>query len=104
MSAAALMTWLGEHMPEVQKKARSFPGSGGFHSYMTELTGVMCLGDHDYACAMYLIELQRRYPTGIATPGPRKPAPQLPPEIWNPNKVDAGRAWAAVVALSRGQG
>lgn len=35
-------------------------------------------------------------------PGPRKPAPQLPPEIWNPNKVDAGRAWAAVVAMCGG--
>lgn len=45
---------------------------------------------------------KRAADASAATPGPRKPAPQIPPEIWNPTKVDAGRAWAAVVAMCGG--
>lgn len=33
-----------------------------------------------------------------------KPAPQLPPEVWQSQAADADRAWAAVVAMCGGTG
>lgn len=99
MSAAALMDWLGQHMPQVQKEARSFPGYSGFHEYMQLLTGVNGCDGHDAMCAAYLAALQAKHPTA-----PRKPLPQIPPPVWDARPVTADGAWAAVVALSRGQG
>lgn len=96
MSAAALMDWLGQHMPQVQKEARSFPGYGGFHEYMQELTGVNGCDSHDAMCAAYLAALQAKHP------GPRKPTPQIPPPVWDTRKVTADGAWAAVVAMCGG--
>lgn len=97
MSATALMDWLGEHMPEVRAKARTILSYTEFHSYMQALTGVNGCDGHDAMCAAYLQALQAKH-----VAAPRKPAPQVPFEVWNPNKVDAGRAWAAVVAMCGG--
>jgi hypothetical protein len=61
--AAALMTWLGLHMPDVQKKARGFSGHGAFTEYMEALTGVTAnrFDSHDEQCEGYLAALKRKY-------------------------------------------
>ena len=39
---------------------------------------------------------------GQVIPGPRKPVPALPVEVYSSKQFDKDAAWAAVVALSRG--
>lgn len=51
--------------------------------------------------------LNRKLPGEVPAPitsGPRKPVPQVPAEVWNDKPVDADKAWAAVVAMSKGEG
>lgn len=99
MSATALMDWLGQNMPEEQRTARAFSCPTDFHAYMISLSGVFSLfSSHDERCAAYLKALQAKHPTV------RKPAPQVPPPVWDTRPVSADRAIAAVRALSRGVG
>ena len=59
--AAALMEWLGEHMPSAQKVARGFYSLSAFYDYMQDLTGIPAtrhFDSHDHACAAYLDALK----------------------------------------------
>lgn len=35
-------------------------------------------------------------------PGPRRPAPEIPPPVWDTRPIDPRRAWDAVVAMCKG--
>ncbi len=96
--AAALMDWLGKHMPQAQQMARSFAGPTDFHVYMRDLTGVALrrIDSHDDACESYLDALMVMQDMG-AVPSkdfaealaealaqkPAAPEPQRPPLDWN---------------------
>jgi hypothetical protein len=41
-------------------------------------------------------------PPPAAAPGPRKPVPALPPEVWSEREFDADTAHAATLAMCRG--
>lgn len=102
MSAASLMTWLGEHMPEVQKTARSMCSSMAFHAYMLSLTGIpddsLPWDTHDDRCARYLAALRAKHPATA----PRKPAPQIPPPVWDSRPINPSDAMAAVRSMCGG--
>jgi hypothetical protein len=95
MSAAALMEWLGENMPEVQRTARSFGNPTDYHAYMISLTGVFSLfGTLDERCAAYLEALKAKHQAA-----PQKPAPQIPPPVWDTRPISPSDAMAAVRAM-----
>lgn len=97
MSAAALMTWLGEHMPEAQRMARGFSTPTDYHAYMISLTGVISIfGSADERSAAYLEALKRKYPPKA------KQAPQIPPPVWDSRPINPSDAMAAVRSMCGG--
>lgn len=99
MSAAALMDWLGQHLPMEQQAARNCGNREQFHHHMASLTGVVepmwMFFTHDELCARYLQTLQTKYLMPIST----KPGPVIPPPVWDSRPVTATTAMAAVRAL-----
>lgn len=94
MSAAALMDWMGQNMPNTCAAARACCSPREFHNFMLSLTGLLPIyGEHDAVCAAYLRALMDQQVVRPITT--TAPAPRLPPEIWNTRPFDAAAAWAA---------
>lgn len=103
MSAAALMDWLGGHLPAEQEKARRHQDRASFHAHMRELSGVdeelWMLHLHDHLCARYLAALTAKFPQARIV---IKPRPQIPPPVWDTRPISPSDAMAAVRAMCGG--
>jgi hypothetical protein len=62
-------------------------------------------GEHHFKGVYWVNEIDfdlQKELVKISTPGPRKPVPAVPVEVYHTKEFDVDEAWAAVVALSRG--
>lgn len=76
--AAALMQWLGEHKPEVQRTARALSSLTFFYAYMGELSGARFShspNSHDEYCEVYLAAFKAKY---AKAPEPAPDAASIP--------------------------